>query len=180
MADNHPSVAVIPERAVLVHIGMHKTGTTALQSVLAARRNELPAHGVVYPGLREAHHREARSLTQARVGQGGRDAAPPPGLWSEFAASIAGVTERVVISSEFFSGARGDQPVRLVRDLGRDRTHILLGIRNLTETGVSTWQQTLKQGRVSTIDRWATQNIPRDGRPATTWRRRGMCAAPEE
>jgi hypothetical protein len=167
MVQDRAVLPPLPADAVLVHIGMHKTGTTAIQSVLAARRETLAGCGAVYPGTREAHHLEARSLTQADVGQGGADKAPPPRVWSDLATEIAREPRRVVISSEFFSGARGDEPARLVTDLGRDRVHILLGVRNLTLTAVSTWQQTLKQGRVSDIERWARANIPRDGKPGT-------------
>jgi hypothetical protein len=166
MTEPHLTVPAIAERGVLVHIGMHKTGTTAIQSVLAANRDELERRGVTYPGPREAHHLEARSLTGFRVGQGGADAPPPPEFWAGFAAGVAAAPGRVVVSSEFFSRARGDHPGQLVRDLGTDRTHVVVGVRNLIDTGVSTWQQTLKQGRMSTIDRWAAQNIPRGDRPA--------------
>ena len=44
------SSAAIPERALLLHIGPHKTGTTAIQGLLAAARDDLAAHGVTYPG----------------------------------------------------------------------------------------------------------------------------------
>ena len=63
----------IPEGGILLHVGMHKTGTTALQGVLYALRDELPAHGVSYPYLGDpgqsvAHHIAARSLLQLDTG----------------------------------------------------------------------------------------------------------------
>jgi len=155
----------LPPGAVLVHIGMHKTGTTAMQTLLSTQREALLAQGVLYPGPSADHHSPARSLTQQAVGSGGADKPPSPQLWQRLVAELAGETRRVVLSSEYFSVARGDEPARLVEDLGRGRVHVLVGVRNTTDSAVSAWQQTLKQNRIATIERWAENVLPRDGRP---------------
>jgi hypothetical protein len=165
MTSTAPHIDPLPPDAVLVHIGMHKTGTTALQSLLAGNRDALGEHGVTYPGDREAHHVHARSLTQFDVGWQGENPAPPPHVWADLAADVTQTPGRVVLSSEFFSAARGDQPDRLVDDLGRARVHILLGVRAMSAVAVSAWQQTLKQGRLADVGQWAARNLPRDGRP---------------
>ena len=54
MADGLPACVPLPERAICLHIGVHKTGTTALQAALAAARPELRRNGVSYPGSRVA------------------------------------------------------------------------------------------------------------------------------
>ena len=41
---------LLPPQAVLLHIGPHKTGTTAVQSALASARPRLKTAGVLYPG----------------------------------------------------------------------------------------------------------------------------------
>jgi hypothetical protein len=160
-----PSPPVLPDGSVLVHIGMHKTGTTAMQTLLAHQRPSLLAQGVLYPGKREDHHTVARSLTQQATGSGGVDKPPSPQLWADLVAELADERRRTVLSSEYFSVARGDEPVRLVGDLGRGRTHIVVGIRNATDSATSAWQQTLKQNRISDIDRWAATVLPYEGRP---------------
>jgi hypothetical protein len=144
---------------------MHKTGTTAIQTLLGANREALLERGVCYPGPRDDHHVLAQSFTQQAAGMLGADKPPSPTLWQQMVEQIAHERRRVVLSSEFFSSARGDRPARLVADLGAGRTHILIGIRNTADSAVSVWQQTLKQGRISDIDRWATTVFPRDGRP---------------
>jgi len=53
MADVNP----IEPGDVLLHVGLHKTGTTALQVALADARTDLAAHGVRYPGTGTFHHR---------------------------------------------------------------------------------------------------------------------------
>jgi hypothetical protein len=151
----------LPDRSVLAHVGMHKTGTTAMQSVLASLRPELAADGVTYPGDREAHHVEARALTRSTLGWQTAPVPPPdPGVWNHFAAAIRRSPDRVVFSSEFFSSATEPQIHQMVDDID-DRLHIVIGVRNLGPVAVSSWQQTLKQGRISTLDSWLQSNFQR-------------------
>lgn len=153
--------AALPGDAVLAHVGMHKTGTTAIQSVLSALRDELPPEGVTYPGEHEAHHMEARSLTRATLGwRTSPVPAPDLSVWSRFAGGIRATRGRVVFSSEFFSSASEEQIRQLDTDLD-GRTQILLGVRNLGPVAVSSWQQTLKQGRVSSLEQWLKDNFVR-------------------
>ena len=158
-----PACPPLPDDGVLLHIGMHKTGTTALQTLLAARRDELARRGIAYPGIRADHHLPARSLLQVDVGPLGADKAPPPEVWSRLAEEVRSGAGRFVVSSEFLSSASDEQAERSVADLGRGRVHVLLAVRNSVESAVSTWQQTLKQGRTSTIEQWANTVVPRAG-----------------
>jgi hypothetical protein len=154
--------APLPEQAVLAHVGMHKTGTTAIQSVLHILRPELAAEGVTYPGEREAQHVEARALTRSTLGWQTSPVPPPdPALWDDFAAQVRKTPNRVIFSSEFFSSATESQIRQMVSDIG-DRLHVLIGVRNLGPVAVSSWQQTLKQGRISTLDRWLKGNFERE------------------
>jgi hypothetical protein len=151
----------LPAEAVLAHVGMHKTGTTAIQSVLQAARPELLSAGVSYPGAKEAHHLEARALTQTPLGWQRTPLPPPePVVWDEFADAVRGERRRVVFSSEFFSSASVPQIEQMMRDLD-GRGHIVIGVRNLGPVAVSSWQQTLKQGRISTLDGWLKGNFER-------------------
>ena len=163
----------LPEGAVLLHVGLHKTGTTAMQTLLAANRPLLLEHGVVYPGDREEHHGLARAFTQRSFGRPGSiRQPPPPEVWSEFVAGLAQETRRVVISSEYLSVLADDAVARIVHDLGPERLHVLIGIRSLAASAASTWQQSLKDGRTLTIDAWAKRAIPRGGAPVKnpwTW-----------
>ena len=54
----------LPADAILLHLGFHKTGTTALQSAFAASRPQLLEHGVLYPGRRRSHHPAAMAMTR--------------------------------------------------------------------------------------------------------------------
>lgn len=91
-------------RNLIVHIGPHKTGSTAIQRVLAAGRRGLQSAGILYPTSRktlplEAHHSLARFL---RTG-------PGPGISlvygpDELAETLSTTrADHVVLSSEGFS-----------------------------------------------------------------------------
>ncbi|HEY4377379.1 MAG TPA: hypothetical protein VGM93_09480, partial [Acidimicrobiales bacterium] len=78
------SVEALPANAILVHIGPHKTGTTALQSMLDRGRSAMAEHGVLYPGTKGAHHDEARSLRQHSAGWANdAEATPDPEIWNQ-------------------------------------------------------------------------------------------------
>jgi hypothetical protein len=50
------------KKTVFVHIGSHKTGTTAIQSFFALNRNLFKEKGILYPGIQNAHHDMAWEL----------------------------------------------------------------------------------------------------------------------
>src|SRR6188768_3521371 len=91
-------------KSLIVHIGPYKTGSTAIQKVLAASRRSLESAAILYPTSRktkplEAHHSLARFM---RTG-------PGPGISlvygpDELAATLRSTrAEYVVLSSEGFS-----------------------------------------------------------------------------
>jgi hypothetical protein len=94
----------LPENTILLHVGFHKTGTTALQSAFAAARPGLSASGVRYPGPFTSHHRAAMAVTGRRwgwTGQGGRRA--PTRYWNDLVRAGREHRGRLVISSEALS-----------------------------------------------------------------------------
>lgn len=153
----------LPDDAVLVHIGPHKTGTTAIQGTLASCRKSLEAHGVSYPGDALAHHEQAKSLRQVRTGWQHDSSEPPnPALWTRLVQQVQSLPGRVVISSEFFANADADARARLVDELGPERVHILAAARNSGAIAVSTWQQMLKEGYPVALETWLQRNFRRD------------------
>jgi hypothetical protein len=145
----------LPPGAVLAHVGVHKTGTTAIQSVLTQQRSVLEGHGVVYPGRNSNHHKAAMALTGTKWGRVEKDGRPiPPRHWSDLVHEVQHTDKRVVVSSEFFGDTRDPHGERLRDDLGKDRLHVVIGIRPLPHVLASAWQQTLKLGRHSTFDEW--------------------------
>jgi hypothetical protein len=155
-------ISALPADAVLVHIGPHKTGTTAIQSTLGASRDELRAHGVIYPGKGSAHHGAARALRQYGEGWAhSPENAPDPAVWTNLAQRVRQVPGRVLLSSEFFAQADDEARAKLVNDLGAERVYLLAGARNPAAIAVSTWQQVLRQGYPVTLDEWLAKQFYR-------------------
>ena len=167
--------APLPENAILLHVGFHKTGTTALQSAFAAARPELREHGTLYPGRLSSHHRAAMALTGRRwgwTGQGGKRSARRN--WDEVAEAARGYGGRTVISTEALSLADDAAMDELVRELGADRLYVVMTLRPLARLLPSSWQQYLKYGLTVPYEQWleqAFENPPKCPPSPNFWRR---------
>jgi hypothetical protein len=166
---------LLPDRAVLVHIGPYKTGTTAIQSSLHEHRRDLAAAGVSYPGT---YHRQMRPswalLGRSRVGEDD----VPDREWDEMVDEVRRAPGRVVISSEDFASARAQHVRRLVDDLDRDRVYVLIVARRLDRLLPSAWQERVKSvNETRTYDAWLREVLSdtRDGAAAKAfWHNHGL------
>lgn len=166
---------LLPDRAVLVHIGPYKTGTTAIQTSLHDHRSELLEHGITYPGT---YHRQMRPswalLGRSRVGE----ARVPEREWDALVDEVREADGRVVISSEDFASARPQQIRRLVDDLGPDRVHVLIVARRLDKLLPSAWQERVKSvNETRTYDAWLREVLAREREGAaarTFWHNHGL------
>ncbi|WP_084127802.1 hypothetical protein [Demequina sp. NBRC 110055] len=157
--------AALPADAVLVHIGPHKTGTTAIQMILGQSRKLLEEHGVLYPGGRGKwhHHDEAKALRGFTDGwSGDADARADESHWLAVVEAVRAHPGRVVISSEYFAQADQTSRLRLLNDLGEDRVHVIFGTRNPVAIGLSTWQQGMRMGYAGALDEWLERTYRRD------------------
>ncbi|MEU6590972.1 hypothetical protein ABZ923_17425 [Streptomyces sp. NPDC046881] len=147
-ADRAPTSAVepLPAGTRLLHIGPHKTGTTAVQGALFAARERLPAYGVAFPA-HTRHPMEAALAACARPPMMG-DTRPTGRHWTRLLEQVratGGSTS--VISSEFFADAPDDGTIaRIVEQLGGDRVHVLVTLRPLVRIMPSQWQQYVQNG----------------------------------
>ncbi len=145
----------IPADGLLLHIGVHKTGTTAIQAALAGARPDLEAHNVRYPGRLQAHHRAALSVLGRPWGWNTRGGAVLDTEHFDKLATRAGAhSGRVVISSEFFCEADEETARTVVERLGGDRVRVVVTLRNLGRLLSSSWQQYLKYGLTTPYEKW--------------------------
>lgn len=169
-----PDVPALPSSGVLLHVGVHKTGTTAIQAALADARPELREEKVLYPGKRAAQHRAALAVTQRTWGwkeRGG--AAYDRKLFDSLAKEVGSHSSRVAISSEFFCEADRKTAAQITAALGGDRVHVVITLRNLGRLLPSSWQQYLKYGLTARYEPWL-QNVFDDRKGSMTpsfWRR---------
>jgi hypothetical protein len=152
------STTPIPAHGVLLHVGVHKTGTTAIQAALADAREDLAAHNVRYPGKLQAQHRAALALLGRPWGWNNRGGGVMDREHFDRLAKRTGKAPgRVVISSEFFCEASPEQASEAVVALGNPAkrpVHVVVTLRNLGKLLPSSWQQYLKYGMTTSYEPW--------------------------
>jgi hypothetical protein len=143
----------LPRRGLLLHIGPHKTGTTAIQGALQAARPELARHGVIYPGSGRQHRMPALAVTNSRGVSGMREARMVE--WERLVADVqAARRKRVVVSSEAFVEANDTVAATIVEQLGGDRVNVVVTLRPLARILPSAWQQLVRNHLCATYDEW--------------------------
>ncbi len=131
--------------ARLLHIGPHKTGTSAIQGALYLARERLAAEGIVYPGQGRAVLWPILAVTGQPPLLG--EAQPKISYWEDLVAQIAAAgDQRVVLSSEFFAQADDATARRVICDLGGERVQVVVTLRSLTRILPSQWQQYIQNG----------------------------------
>jgi len=165
----------IASDGVLLHIGVHKTGTTAIQAALADARPDLRASGVTYPGKLQAQHRAALALLQRHWGWNTRGGSVlDRAHFDKLARRVERTKDRVAISSEFFCEADAEKAAEVARALNPDRIQVVVTLRNLGRLLPSSWQQYLKYGLTTPYEAWLTDIFTKPGSSKmspTFWRR---------
>jgi hypothetical protein len=145
---------LLPEGARLVHVGPHKTGTTALQAALWNSRPALLEQGVRHVGRSKNPSPAVRSVVD-QPSPYSTNKPPRIGAWHALLREFQRATEpRVVVSSEFFAWAKPDAVRRIVDDLDPDRVHIAVTLRPLAKVIPSMWQQNVQAGLVMPFEDW--------------------------
>lgn len=162
----------LPPRSRLLHVGLMKTGTTALQSTASTRRHDLLHHGVRYPGSHYNHRREAQALFR-RTSPTSR---AHPDYWDKLMAELrADDTSRILISNEMI--AAGDRAVaqRLLDDLG-PLTHVVFTVRSFASVLPSLWQQYVKSGSQQDFEEFLARRLVSDCDPPRDMARHDQAA----
>jgi hypothetical protein len=165
-------LAPIPAGSVLLHIGPHKTGTTALQYALRAAREELLVQGVRYAGTRGS--RDAEAARHAIGRRTVHDDAAAAAAWAKVRDRLndASVPRRA-FSSESFANARDRGVARVVEDLGP--LEVVVTVRALADVLPSQYGQFVQRGLTTTeYPRWVEAVLAGDESVPTVrtfWRR---------
>lgn len=145
-------------RAVHLHIGLHKTGTTYVQNVLRANREHVRTQGVDFPGGKgEVVQTFAVSDLMGRRPRG-TDDRRVEGQWEALVHEVNANEHRtVLLSDERLSIANPKQIRRVVGAFSAAEVHVIVTARDLARVSVSAWQEEIKN--------------------ANTWSWRGFSAA---
>ena len=146
---------------LVIHPGFHKTGTTAIQASLSARRADLLAKGILYPWpTLSAHHRAAWAITGRSWGWKNRGGTTTPiERWNSLAREYRKHKGVSIFSSEFLTELSVDQIEKIQRETqakGKPSTDIqvVFTLRPLVKLLASTYQQYLKVGIKSDYPTW--------------------------
>ena len=143
---------LLPEGTRLVHIGPHKTGTSALQGAFHLARRRAGAQGLHYAGANRQPIHAAQEIAAVTT------AAPAASRlrhWRRLRREILAAREpRTLVSSEWFADARPEGIRVLVEDLDPTRVRIAVTLRPLARILPSQWQQSAQAGMLRDYEAW--------------------------
>jgi hypothetical protein len=138
-------------RRVILHVGLHKTGTTYLQGLLRQNRRRLARRAGVYvpPGARKTMFASLDLIPwDSPLGRDPRVA----GAWDRLAAEVNDCgLPTAVVSQERLDVASPRQARRAVESFGDAEVHVVVTVRDLARVAVSAWQEDVKNGGTWTL-----------------------------
>lgn len=150
---------------VFFHVGLPKTGTTYLQTLLWNNEAELRRQGVLLPGESVREHLWASGAVREdpRLDRRGPQA---PGAWDRLVADINAWPGAAIVSHEFFAAASADQAVRAMRRLQGAEVHVVVTARDTLSLVTARWQEFVKNGSTVGIDDYPVRE---DTSPEQEW-----------
>jgi hypothetical protein len=154
---------------VYLHIGLPKTGTTYLQTVMWADRDRMRAQGVLLPGRERRDHlwstriiREDPNLPtyEERVRES----------WGMLTSEVAAWGGTALISHEFFAGAAPGQAQRMIADLAPAEVHVVVTAREPVGLYSGGWQESLKNRDSRTMTEFAEAEVSENPMSVWNWR----------
>lgn len=131
---------------VVLHVGLPKTGTTYLQSLLATHRDELRAGGVLHPFLRPGamfHAAVELRGSQAKFGLAAEEVA---GTWARLCERAHAWDGPVLLGHEVLAGATPDQVAATLVPLADADVDVVVTARDLGRQATAHWQEEVKLG----------------------------------
>jgi len=164
-------------KRIVIHAGFFKTGTTALQSSLAANREKLLENGVLYPALSSAdssrstgQHRAAWALKGRHWGwEDAGGTVTPIEVWDKLAGKLNDFEGTSLFSSEFLAELTRDDVERMSKDLKADKIEVVFTLRPLVKMLPSQYIQSLKYGMRLNYEDWL-ERIFNGGEEHVQWR----------
>jgi hypothetical protein len=162
----------LPDGSRIVHIGPHKTGTSALQGAFFAARAEAAAQGVYYAS--EGKHAMTAVLAALDLpSPWSAERKPPPRWkWTRLLGMIRGTSaRRVLLSSEFFSDGKPEAARRVIDELDPERVQVVVTLRPLARILPSQWQQWVQNQFVKGFNEWVRELLETPAKNEVFWRR---------
>lgn len=143
---------------VFLHIGLPKTGTTYLQSVLWGARDDLARDGYLLPGAGHREHLWAALDLQERPHLERRHP-DAPGALARLVTETRGHRGTALITHEFFCGAGREQARGLVESLAPAEVHVVITARDTLGMLTAGWAEYVKNGGTEPLSAMRGESI---------------------
>jgi hypothetical protein len=138
-------------RTVFFHIGLPKTGTTYLQTLMWNNREELRRQGVLLPGESGRQHLWASGVVREDPNLD-RRSPEAEHAWDRLVREINAWPGTAVLSHEFFAAASAEQAARAASVLDGAEVHVVVTARDTLSLVTARWQEYVKNGATVPID----------------------------
>jgi len=152
---------------VFFHIGLPKSGTTYLQTILWRNRGLLRERGFLYPGRRRMEHDHAFRQAQgapleALAGNGD--------VWGRFTRALAEWDGTALLSHEFWSMLTVPQAKAALADLAPADVQVVITARDYVRQFPAVWQESLKMISGDSFDEFMEKVFARETVGPWGWR----------
>ncbi|MGB0099773.1 MAG: hypothetical protein WBP61_05775 [Nocardioides sp.] len=168
-------MAETSRQRLYLHVGLPKSGSTFLQSVVGGNRAALKEHGFVYPYVQQEGMFHAAVEMAGSPGQWGLTRAQVDGTFAAMLERGRRQGRTVVVSHEIFGAATPAQIEAIADQLTDFDVHLVVTVRNIARMFTAQWQERVKNGFDQTFAAFAEQQLeklPPPGDPvmAGFWR----------
>lgn len=132
---------------VFIHIGVPKSGTSFIQATLRENKMALMRHGVLHPSRHKADMFHAALDICGNHERWGLSREKVEGRWAAMCERAGKFPGDIVISSEFFCGARPAQIRSALALLPDAEVHVVVTARDMARQIPAEWQEGIKHGR---------------------------------
>jgi hypothetical protein len=153
-----------PQR-LYFHVGLPKSGSTYLQSVLGGNRGALKAAGYAYPYVRQEGMFHAAVEMAGSAARWGLDPDEIRGTFAHLLRRGRRLGGTVVLSHEIFGAASRDQVRAMADELAGFEVHLVVTARDLGRTVTAGWQEQVKNGNPRSFQDFADEllaHLPAD------------------
>jgi hypothetical protein len=160
---------------VFLHIGLPKTATTYLQTILWGNKPVLAEQGVLLPGPQRRYHYWCTRIVRGDATFAERSSKRKLGAWDRVRAEIADWPGTAILSHEFFAAATEEQAARMVAQLVAENegaeVHLVVTAREPLGLFTASWQEFVKNRGVIPMEQYSVE-VSDD--PSEVWNWRGL------
>ncbi len=141
---------------VFIHIGLPKTATTYLQTIMWGAREQMRAEGVLLPGAERRDHLWASRVIR-KEGELGNAHDRARTSWDRLRSEIANWRGTAVISHEFFAAASAEQAAGMIEQLAPAEVHVVATAREPLGLFAASWQEAIKNRETVRIEDYSRE-----------------------